>query len=84
MSYIVVTGKQHRMREIPAYLYSGQTVVTEPVETLYGTYAVIVDTGSNDTYRANYVRDRISSGMFGAVVFTSRPEADAFIEGLKH
>lgn len=84
MSYIVVTGKQHRMREIPAYLYSGQSVVTGPVETLYSTWAVIVDTGSNDSYRANYVRDRIASGMFGAVVFTSRPEADAFVEGLKH
>jgi hypothetical protein len=82
--YIVATGKEYRMREIPAYLYSGQTVVTEPEETMYGTFAVIVDTGSNDLYRANYVRDRIASGMFGAVVFTSRNEADAFVEDLKH
>ncbi len=81
--FIVVAGKEYRMREVPAYLYSGQTVAVQPVETLFGTYMLIVDTGSDDLYRANYVRDRIASGMFGAVLFESIEEATAYIEDAK-
>jgi len=81
--FVVVAGKKYRMREIPAYLYSGQTVVSEPVETLFDTYMVIVDTGSDDAYRASYIRDRIASGMFGAVLFPSKAEAEQYIEESK-
>lgn len=78
--FIVVTGNQHRMREIPAYLYEGQTVAAQPVETVYGSHAAIVDTGNDDLYRANYLRDRFASGMFGAQVFETLEDATAFVE----
>lgn len=78
--FIAVTQHQHRMREIPAYLYEGQSVVRQPEENFFGTYTAIVDTGSDDLYRANYLRDRLASGMFGAVVLTTREEADKYVE----
>jgi hypothetical protein len=81
--FIVVAGKEHRMREIPAYLYEGQSVVVQPVETLYGTFMAVVDTGSANAYRASYVRDRIASGMFGAILFETLEEAEQYIEGSK-
>ncbi len=81
--FIVVAGKEYRMREVPAYLYEGQTVAVQPVETMFETYMLIVDTGSGDLYRANYLRDRIASGMFGAVRFDTLEEAEAYIEEAK-
>lgn len=81
--FIVVVSHKHRMREVPAYLYEGQTVVTEPVQNYFGSYAVIVDTGSADLYRTNYLRDRFASGMFGAVVFETLEEAKASVEDYK-
>jgi hypothetical protein len=80
--FIVVGGKSERMREVPAYLYSGQSVLVEPVETRFGSM-LIVDTGSEDRYRAEYVRDRINSGMFGAVLFESIEDAKAYINEAK-
>lgn len=76
--FIAVSGNKNRMREIPAYLYIGQTVVTEPVETPYGAM-VIVDTATDESYRSTYVRDRIASGMFGAILFDTREEAEEYI-----
>lgn len=81
--FIVVAGKEYRMREVPAYLYSGQSVVVQPVAVEFGSYMLVVDTGSNDVYRANYVKDRIASGMFGTVLFETLEEAEAYIEGSK-
>lgn len=81
--FIVVTGREHRMREVPAYLYSGQTVVVQPVAVEFGSHMLIVDTGSEDVYRANYVKDRIASGMFGTVLFETLEAAQEFIEGSK-
>lgn len=78
--FIVVTQHQHRMREIPAYLYEGQSVVRQPEENFFSTWTCIVDTGSEDVYRANYVKDRLASGMFGTVLFATREEADQFVE----
>lgn len=78
--FIAVSGKTERLREVDAYLYSGQSVITAPVDTRYGNAIVIVDTGSEDRYRAEYVRDRINSGLFGAVLFDTLPEAEAYIE----
>ncbi len=78
--FIVVTGREHRMREIPAYLYEGQKVVQQPVENYYGSFTVIVDTGDSGEYRANYVKDRIASGMFGTVLFETLAEAEQFVE----
>ncbi len=74
--FIVVTGKSSRMHEVNAYLYEGQAVFTGPHETRFDGLSVsVVDTGSADKYRAEYVRDRLGSGMFGAVLFESIDEA---------
>lgn len=81
--FIVVTQHKHRMREVPAYLYEGQSVVGEPVENYFGSYALIVDTGSADAPRAHYLRDRFASGMFGAVVFDTIEEANAYVADSK-
>lgn len=80
--FIAVRGKSTRMHEIDAYLYNGQTVVSEPITGTFGTF-VVVDTGSDNAYRANYVAGRLQSGMFGATVFETREEADAYIEAEK-
>jgi hypothetical protein len=78
--FIAVTQHQHRMREIPAYLYEGQSVIRQPEENYFGTYTAIVDTGTDSEYRSNYVRERLASGMFGAVLFATREEADQYVE----
>lgn len=78
--FIVVTGREHRMREIPAYLYAGQSIVQQPVENYYGSFTVIVDTGDSGEYRAHYVKDRIASGMFGTVMFATLTQAEQFVE----
>lgn len=80
--FIAVRGRSNRMHEIEAYLYNGQTVISEPQTGTYGTF-VVVDTGSDDAYRANYVAGRLQSGMFGATVFQTREEADAYIQAEK-
>ena len=76
--FIAVRGKESRMQEVHAYLYNGQDIVTEPVSGIYGTF-VIVDAGP-DAYRANYVAGRLQSGMFGATVFDTLEEADAYVK----
>lgn len=78
--FIVVTQHQHRMREIPAYLYEGQRVIRQPEENYFGTYTAVVDTGTDDAYTSNYLKDRLSSGMFGTVLFATLHEADQFVE----
>lgn len=76
MQYIVVTGQERRMREVEAYLYTGQSVIAGPVQTGWGSYAVIVESPEAN---AQYVADRLGSGMFGARVFDTRQDADAYI-----
>ena len=78
MKYIVVRGAERYMPSIERYLYTGQSIVTEPVPTMFGSQVVIVE--SQDA-NAQYVADRLMSGMFGAVVFDTREEADAYIVG---
>lgn len=80
--FIAVRGKADRMQEVPAYLYSGQSVATEPVTGLYGTF-VVVDTGEDNAYASEYLAGRLQSGMFGATVFDTREEAEAYIEAEK-
>lgn len=77
MRYIVVTGQERRMREVEAYLYEGQRQVsTELVQTPWGSYAVIVESPDAN---AQYVADRLGSGMFGARVFDTLDEAETYI-----
>ena len=78
--FIVVRGKAERMREIPRYLYEGQSVAVQPVETRYGSSMLIVDTGTDDNYLSNYIAERLHSGMFGAVLFGTLAEAQAYID----
>jgi len=81
--FIVVSGKEYRMREVPAYLYAGQSVAVQPVETRFCSM-LIVDTGSpdRDRYGIN-LKDRLASGMFGSVLFETLAEAQAYIEEAK-
>lgn len=79
--FIVVRGKADRMASVERYLYEGQSVVSEPVTGLYGTF-VIVDTGTDESYRSEYILGRLQSG-FGAVMFDTREEADAYIASEK-
>lgn len=78
--FIVVTGREHRMREIPAYLYEGQSVVRQPEENYFGSFTVIVDTGTDEAYRSTYIKERLESGMFGTVMFRTLEEAEQFVE----
>lgn len=81
MSYVVVGAADNdRTRAVlERYLYEGQKIVGEPVKTERGTVYLLVDTGTNDTYRSQYITDRLNSGPFGAKLFKSRPEAEAYI-----
>lgn len=80
--FIAVRGRARYIEQVKAYLYDGQNVVTEPVQGTYGTF-VVVDTGTADTYRSEYIRDRLQSGMFGATLFDTLEEATAYIEAEK-
>jgi hypothetical protein len=78
--FIAVTGNKHRMREIPAYLYHGQSVVRQPEENYFGSFTAIVDTATADAGISNYLKDRLSSGMFGTVLFATLEEANKFVD----
>ena len=77
MRYLVVRGKSRTfVQTVERYLYDGQSVVSEPVETMFGSQVVIVESPDAN---AQYVADRLQSGMFGARVFDTRTEAEAAI-----
>jgi hypothetical protein len=80
--FIVVRGKAERVAEINAYLYAGQTVATGVINGKYGSFC-IVDTGTDDKYRSEYLLNRIQSGPYGAIMFNTMMEADAYIAGEK-
>jgi hypothetical protein len=79
--FIVVRGKADRMASVERYLYEGQSVVTAPITGTFGTF-VIVDTGTDESYRSEYILGRLQSG-FGAKMFDTREEADAYIAAEK-
>lgn len=77
MRYLVVRGKSRTfVQTVERYLYDGQSVVSEPVETMFGSQVVIVESPDDN---AQYVADRLQSGMFGSRVFDTRAEAEAAI-----
>ena len=77
MRYLVVRGKSRTfVQTVERFLYDGQSVVSEPVETMFGSQVVIVESPDAN---AQYVADRLQSGMFGARVFDTRTEAEAAI-----
>lgn len=80
--FIVVRGKAERVAEVSAYLYKDQSVATAPVTGMFGTF-VIVDTGTDDLYRCEYLLNRILSGPYGAIMFHTMMEADTYIANEK-
>lgn len=82
MSYVVVRAADNdRMAStLERYLYEGQKIIGEPKRSEWGNQYFIVDTGTNNEYRGQYITDRLNSGPFGARLFTSLPEAEAYIE----
>lgn len=77
--FIVVRGKAERVAEVNAYLYAGQSVATGIINGTFGSFC-IVDTGTDDRYRSEYLLGRLQSGPFGAVMFDTMAEADKYIE----
>jgi hypothetical protein len=80
--FIVVRGKAERVAEINAYLYSGQKVATGLIHGTFGTFCV-VDTATDDRYASEYLLNRIQSGPYGATMFETMMEADAYIAAEK-
>jgi len=76
--FVVVRGKADRMHEVAAYLYAGQTIVSEPVANEFGSMMLIVESAHGLAGRM--LADRLGSGMFGAKEFETRTEAEDWIE----
>lgn len=78
--FLVVRGKKDRMHEVADYLYAGQTIVSEPEETRFGTF-VIVESVFGPA--GNMLAGRLSSGNFGASPFETLKDAQDYIESEK-
>ena len=79
--FVVVRGRADRMHEVPAYLYGGQSIVSEAVETEFGSVMQVIESAHG--LAGKMLADRLSSGLFGARQFETREEADAYIESEK-
>lgn len=79
--FIVVRGNANHttVATVERYLYHGQSIAQGPVTGMYGTF-MIVDTGTDDLYRSEYLLGRLQSGPYGAVLFHTMAEADKYIE----
>lgn len=75
--FIVVRGRADRMHEIKAYLYGGQSIVSEPVQGMFGSFVIVE---SAHGMSGKMFADRVASGLFGARQFETRAEAEAYIE----
>lgn len=75
--FVVASTTERRIREVQAYLYNGQEIVSEPVETEFGGRAVVVESAFG--LPGNMLADRLASGMIGARAFETREEADAYL-----
>lgn len=78
--FLTVRGKADRMHEVSAYLYAGQEIVSEPVETRFGTF-VIVESAHGMAGRM--LAGRLSSGNFGVSEFETLEDAQDYIESEK-
>lgn len=78
--FIVVRGREDRMHEVAAYLYGGQSIVSEPVVGRFGTFVIVE---SAHGMSGKMFADRVASGMFGAKQFETLEEAEAYIEAEK-
>lgn len=76
--FIVARVKADRIHEVQAYLYSGQSIVSEPVLNDYGSAMVIVESAHG--LAGKMLADRLASGLIGATQFQTREEADAYIQ----
>lgn len=77
--FIVAKAQPNVLRSVARYLYGGQEIVSETVSGNRGIDYVVIDAGEFGPH-GNMLRDRLASGMIGAVPFETREEADAFID----
>lgn len=75
--FVVVRTKRERLPEVERYLYAGQSIVSEPVDSPFGTFLVVE---SPHGMAGKMLADRLASGLIGATQFQTREEADAYIE----
>jgi len=75
--FVVARTSANRIGEVKAYLYGGQSIVSEPVNSLYGTFVIVE---SAHGLAGKMLVDRLGSGMIGAKEFETRAEAEAYIE----
>lgn len=76
--FIVARVKADRIHEVQAYLYSGQSIVSDPVLNGYGSAMVIVESAHGMS--GKMLADRLASGLMGAAQFQTREEADAYVK----
>jgi hypothetical protein len=76
--FIVARGKAERIHEGQAYLYGGQSIVSEPVLNGFGSAMVIVE--SVHGMAGKMLADRLSSGLFGAWQCETLEQANAYIQ----
>ena len=76
--YVVARVKADRIHEVQAYLYSGQSIVSEPVLNGFGSAMVVVE--SPHGMAGKMLADRLASGLMGASQFETREQADAYVK----
>lgn len=76
--YIVARVRADRIHEVQAYLYNGQSIVSEPVMNGYGSAMVIVESAHGMS--GKMLANRLASGLIGATQFQTRAEADTYVQ----
>jgi hypothetical protein len=74
---VLVRTKRERLPEVERYLYAGQRIVSEPVDSPYGTFLLVE---SDHGLAGKMLADRLASGLIGATQFQTREEAEAYIQ----
>lgn len=76
---MIVTAitQPNRSKDVLAYLYVGQTIITQPEDTGRGTEFVLI--AAPDPKLAEDLSARLASGNMGSRVFETKEEAIASI-----
>lgn len=75
--YVTAVTKINRSKDVLAYLYNGQTIMTQPERTHFDTEFVIIS--APEPKMAQDLSDRLLSGNMGSRVFETRDEALAYM-----
>lgn len=75
--YVTAVTQPNRSKDVLAYLYNGQTIMTQPEDTGRGTEFVIIS--APDPAWAEYLVDRLRSGNMGSRAFNTKEEALAYM-----